>query len=188
MLEKEESSSVKNFEDEKHEVCLSKLKILNLDLVGKHKLSKLSTGIDSKPDKRLWTLLNSNKSAKNNKTPNIRENNKGATNKPSINGLLSIRFFHQKLSANISDCAKYYSAPNFDHLESSLTDIKDSLFGLETLLKHTDRNEFMDNIKDRELISENNFLKMKVKLLEKRLEEKDQRIKMLEKLVLETHL
>ena len=46
----------------------------------------------------------------------------------------------------------------------------------------------MDNIKDRELISENNFLKMKVKLLEKRLEEKDQRIKMLEKLVLETHL
>ena len=55
-------------------------------------------------------------------------------------------------------------------------------------MKHTDRNEFMDNIKDRELISENNFLKMKVKLLEKRLEEKDQRIKMLEKLVLETHL
>ena len=46
----------------------------------------------------------------------------------------------------------------------------------------------MDNIKDKELISENNFLKMKVKLLEKRLEEKDQRIKMLEKLVLETHL
>ena len=72
---------------------MSKLKILNLDLVGKHKLSKLSTGIDSKPDKRLWTLLNSNKSAKNNKTPNITENNKGATNKPSINGLLSIRFF-----------------------------------------------------------------------------------------------
>lgn len=171
LLEKEESSSVKNFQDEKHEVCLSKLKILNLDLVGKHKRSKLSTGVDSKPDRRLWTVLNSNKSAKNNKTPNITENNKGATNNTSIN-----------------DCAKYYSAPNFDHLESSLTDIKDSLFGLETLLNHTDRNEFMDNIKDKELISENNFLKMKVKLLEKRLEEKDQRIKMLEKLVLETHL
>ena len=158
--------------------------------MGKHKLSKLSTGIDSKPNKRLWTVLNSNKSAKNNKTPNITENNKGATNNTSINGIFSNRFFHKKkhILANISDCAKYYSAPNFDHLESSLTDIKDSLFGLETLLKHTDRNEFMDNIKDRELISENNFLKMKVKLLEKRLEEKDQRIKMLEKLVLETHL
>ena len=158
--------------------------------MGKHKLSKLSTGIDSKPNKRLWTVLNSNKSAKNNKTPNITENNKGATNNTSINGLLLHRFFHKKkLSANISDCAKYYSAPNFDHLESSLTDIKDSLFGLEeTLLNHADRNEFMDNIKDKELISENNFLKMKVKLLEKRLEEKDQRIKMLEKLVLETHL
>ena len=46
----------------------------------------------------------------------------------------------------------------------------------------------MDNVKDKELISENKFLKMKVELLEKKLEEKDQRIKMLEKLVLETHL
>ena len=96
LLEKEESSSVKNFQDEKHEVCLSKLKILNLDLVGKHKRSKLSTGVDSKPDRRLWTVLNSNKSAKNNKTPNITENNKGATNNTSINGLLSKRFFHKK--------------------------------------------------------------------------------------------
>ena len=89
---------------------------------------------------------------------------------------------------NILDCAKYFSLPNFDHLESSLTDIKDSLFGLETLLKQSEKNEYMDNVKDKELISENKFLKMKVELLEKKLEEKDQRIKMLEKLVLETHL
>ena len=94
-----------------------------------------------------------------------------------------------KLFSNILDCAKHYSTPNFDHLESSLTDIKDSLFGLENLLKHhTDKNEYMDNIRDKELISENNFLKMKVKLLENKLEEREQRIKMLEKLVLETHL
>ena len=55
-------------------------------------------------------------------------------------------------------------------------------------MKYTDKNEYMDNIRDKELISENNFLKMKVKLLENKLEEKEQRIKMLEKLVLETHL
>lgn len=97
-------------------------------------------------------------------------------------------FSRKKLLSNISDCAKYYSTPNFDQLESSLTDIKDSLFGLETLLKHTDKNEYMDNIRDKEIISENNFLKMKVKLLENKLEEREQRIKMLEKLVLETHL
>ena len=99
MLEKEESSSVKNFEDEKHEVCLSKLKILNLDLVEKHKLSKkLSTGIVSKPDKRLWTVLNSNKWGTKNKTPNIKENNKEApSNKTSIlNGLPHTAFFPNK--------------------------------------------------------------------------------------------
>ena len=99
MLEKEESSSVKNFGDEKHEVCLSKLKILNLDLVGKHKLSeKLSTGIDSKPDKRLWTVLNSNKWGTKNKTPYVKENNKEApTNKTSIlNGLPHTAFFPKK--------------------------------------------------------------------------------------------
>ena len=162
--------------------------------MGKHKLSKKlsSEKIDSKPDKRLWTVLNSNKLGKNNKTPNIIENNKGSTtNKTSIlKGLpLSYSIFHKwKLFSNISDCAKHYSTPNFDHLESSLTDIKDSLFGLENLLKYTDKNEYMDNIRDKELISENNFLKMKVKLLENKLEEKEQRIKMLEKLVLETHL
>ena len=66
--------------------------------MGKHKLSKKlsSEKIDSKPDKRLWTVLNSNKSAKNNKTPNITENNKGATNNTSINGMFSNRFFHKK--------------------------------------------------------------------------------------------
>ena len=72
---------------------------------------------------------------------------------------------------NVLDCAKYFSLPNFDHLESSLTDIKDSLFGLETLLKQSEKNEYMENVKDKELISENKFLKMKVELLEKKTRE-----------------
>ena len=48
--------------------------------------------------------------------------------------------------------------------------------------------EFSKNIQNRELLLENRFLKEKVESLENQLEEKNLRIRMLEKLVLETHL
>ena len=49
-------------------------------------------------------------------------------------------------------------------------------------------DDFMRFIKCKELLSENMYLKQKVSSLEEELDGKNQRIKMLEKLVLETHL
>ena len=73
-------------EDEKHEECLSKLKILNLELMEKHKLSKLSTQKDSKSNKRLWTVLNSEKVGGNNKIKDDMRKENNITNNTSING------------------------------------------------------------------------------------------------------
>ena len=85
--------------------------------------------------------------------------------------------------------AKYLSLPNFDHLENSVGEIKESLADLENILQqNAPHHDFIDNIKCRELSSENKLLKLKITALEKQLYDKNQRIKMLEKLVLETHL
>ena len=87
------------------------------------------------------------------------------------------------------DCAKY------DNLENSVIEIRSSLYDLADVLKNTADNEnnrdfceFSKNIQNRELLLENRFLKEKVESLENQLEEKNLRIRMLEKLVLETHL
>ena len=83
----------------------------------------------------------------------------------------------------------YLSLPNFDHLENSVGEIKESLADLENILQqNAPQHDFIDNIKCRELSSENKLLKLKITALEKQLYDKNQRIKMLEKLVLETHL
>jgi len=55
-------------------------------------------------------------------------------------------------------------------------------------LKKNEQNDYLENIQNKELQSENNYLKMKLNSLEMELTEKNERIRMLEKLVLETHL
>ena len=69
------------------------------------------------------------------------------------------------------------------------------MYDLADVLKNTTDNqnnrdfyEFSKNIQNRELLLENRFLKEKVESLENQLEERNLRIRMLEKLVLETHL
>ena len=91
----------------------------------------------------------------------------------------------------LSDASvKYQTLPNIKNLEDTVFEIKHSLYDLEALLVKNDANEddFMRFIKCKELLSENMYLKQKVSSLEEELDGKNQRIKMLEKLVLETHL
>ena len=78
--------------------------------------------------------------------------------------------------------------PNYCHFQKTVSEIKHSLFDLESLLKKNEQNDYLENIQNKELQSENNYLKMKVNSLEMELTEKNERIRMLEKLVLETHL
>ena len=52
----------------------------------KHKLSKLSTQKDSKPNKRLWTVLNSEKVGGNNNIKDDMRKENNETNNTSING------------------------------------------------------------------------------------------------------
>ena len=83
--------------------------------------------------------------------------------------------------------SKYYSLPKFDQFENSVSEIRSSLFDLETLLQQSE-SEFSQNIANKELVAENTYLKQKVSELEREMSMKNQRIRMLEKLVLETHL
>ena len=83
--------------------------------------------------------------------------------------------------------SKYYSLPKFDQFENSVSEIRSSLFDLETLLQQSE-SEFSQNIANKELVAENTYLKQKVSELEREVSKKNQRIRMLEKLVLETHL
>ena len=90
----------------------------------------------------------------------------------------------------LTESAKYNSLLEYENLEDSIFDIRSALCDLATVLRTNpgDFTEFSKNIQNRELLLENRFLKEKVAGLENQLHEKSLRIKMLEKLVLETHL
>ena len=99
------------------------------------------------------------------------------------------------LYRRIQDCIFIDCRAKYDNLENSVIEIKSSLYDLAHVLKNTaddennrDSYEFSRNIQNRELLLENRYLKEKVESLENQLEEKNLRIRMLEKLVLETHL
>ena len=80
---------------------------------------------------------------------------------------------------------------NFDNIEKSVTEIRSSLYDLATVLNNIpggNQDSVDFNAQNRELLIENRHLKEKVIGLEGQLEEKNLRIKILEKLVLETHL
>merc|ERR1712227_407689 len=144
------------------------------------KLSRLSKqpSRQTESHKRLWTILNKDFIQY------------GKLEEKSVENNIQVEEKSPKEKDNIfqEPGAKYYSLPNYCHFQKTVSEIKHSLFDLESLLKKNEQNEYLENIENKELQSENNYLKMKVNSLEMELTEKNERIRMLEKLVLETHL
>jgi len=189
LVEKENSHSDSNFvrveKQDKFEDCLSKLKISNFDLIEKQKLSRSQKYKEK--NARLWTVFRKEIDPKS--IPST--SNQNLNRMKSFQGAkTNIETCELKGKDSIDASVKYQTLPNMKNLEDTVFEIKHSLYDLEALLVKNDANEddFMRFIKCKELLSENMYLKQKVSSLEEELDGKNQRIKMLEKLVLETHL
>jgi len=189
LVEKENSHSDSNFvrveKQDKFEDCLSKLKISNFDLIEKQKLSRSQKYKEK--NARLWTVFRKEIDPKS--IPSTSNQNLNRT-KSFQEAKTNIKTCELEGKDSIDASVKYQTLPNMKNLEDTVFEIKHSLYDLEALLVKNDANEddFMRFIKCKELLSENMYLKQKVSSLEEELDGKNQRIKMLEKLVLETHL
>jgi len=189
LVEKENSHSDSNFvrveKQDKFEDCLSKLKISNFDLIEKQKLARSQKYKEK--NSRLWTVFRKEIDPKS--IPSTSNQNLNRT-KSFQEAKTNIETCELKGKDSIDASVKYQTLPNIKNLEDTVFEIKHSLYDLEALLMKNDANEddFMRFIKCKELLSENMYLKQKVISLEEELDGKNQRIKMLEKLVLETHL